>query len=333
VTSREIMKAVLTFSHPPRIGMTLPKPYPNDFLSGRRTPPGGEETPLPPVGGEFRRWRDRWGSVWATLHEKVNGEVIEGAIKDWSELDRYQPPDMGTQAEYAQAAKAFAADQEHFRLGGIPGFTFNVARYIRKLENYLCDLIVERNNVLRLNAIVRGELLKAIDRWGQAGADGIMFCEDWGTQDRLMISPQMWREVFKPEFKALAGRAHEHGMFVLMHSCGKMTAVIEDLIEVGINCLQFDQPTLHGIDYLAKTYGGRMTFWCPVDIQKTLQTKDERLIRAEAKMLVERLGGFGGGFIAGYYGGNQAIGLTPDVQDIACRAFVEFGNYKKGSRA
>jgi uroporphyrinogen-III decarboxylase len=179
----------------------------------------------------------------------------------------------------------------------------------------------------RLNAIVRGELLKAIDRWGEAGADAIMFCEDWGTQDRLMISPAMWREVFKPEFQALAGRAHEHGMFVLMHSCGKMTAVIEDLIEVGINCLQFDQPTLHGIDYLAKTFGGRMAFWCPVDIQKTLQTRDEKLIRAEAKMLVERLGGFGGGFVAGYYGSNEGIGLTPDVQDIACKAFVEYGDY------
>jgi hypothetical protein len=321
------MKAVLTFNHPTRIGMTLPEPYPNDFLWGKRTPPGGEETPLPPLAGEASRWRDRWGSIWATLDEKVRGEVIEGAILDWSELDRYKAPDLGTEAEYAEGAKAFAADKDHFRVGGIPGFTFNVARYIRKLENYLCDLVLERKNVDRLNAIVRAELLKSIDRWGAAGADAIMFCEDWGTQDRLMISPELWRDVFKPEFKALAGRAHEHGMFVIMHSCGKMTAVIEDLIEVGVNCLQFDQPTLHGIDFLAENFGGRMTFWCPVDIQKTLQTKNEKLIRAEAKLLVERLGGFHGGFIAGYYGSNYAIGLDPKVQDIACKAFVEYGSY------
>ena len=55
MTSREIMKAVLTFDHPPRIGMTLPEPYPNDLLHGRRRPPKGDETPLPPQGGEFRR--------------------------------------------------------------------------------------------------------------------------------------------------------------------------------------------------------------------------------------------------------------------------------------
>ena len=329
MTSREIMKAVLTFNHPPRIGMTLPSPYPNDLLSGHRKPAVPYDTPLEPQGGEAKRWRDAWGSIWATLHEWMGGEVVEPAIKDWSELDSYQPPDLGVQADYDEAANAFAADTDHFRVGGIPGFTFNVARYIRKLENYLCDLVLERPNIDRLNAMVRTELLKAIDCWAKAGADAIMFCEDWGTQDRLMISPAMWREVFKPEFRALAGRAHEHGMFVLMHSCGKMTAIIEDLIEVGVNCLQFDQPRLHGIEYLAEHYGGRMCFWCPVDIQRTLQTKDPRKIREEARLLIRKLGGFGGGFIAGYYGGNQAIGLTPDIQDIACRAFVRNGNYRK----
>ncbi|MBE3123943.1 MAG: hypothetical protein IMZ65_03995, partial [Planctomycetes bacterium] len=59
-----------------------------------------------------------------------------------------------------------------------------------------------------------------------------------------------------------------------------------------------------------------------------LQTRDPALIRAEARELVARLGGRGGGFIAGYYGSNQAIGLTPNVQDHACRAFVECGTYQ-----
>jgi hypothetical protein len=328
LTSREIIKAVLTFDHPPRIGMTLPAPYPNDFLSGRRSPAVPYDTPLPPQGSEAKRWRDPWGSIWATLDPKVGGEVMEAGIKDWAELDSYQPPNLGNPADYAKAAAEFAADKTHFRVGGIPGFTFNVARYIRKLENYLCDLIVERPNVDRLNAMVRKELLKTIDCWAAAGADAIMFCEDWGTQDRLMISPDLWREVFKPEFRALAGRAREHGLFVLMHSCGKMTAVIEDIIECGVHCLQFDSPHIHGIEHLADTYGGRITFWCPVDIQRTLQTRDPRKIRAEAKLMIERLGAFGGGFIAGHYGSEYAIGLTPDVQENASKAFVEFGSYK-----
>jgi len=221
------------------------------------------------------------------------------------------------------------ADQtEHFRVGGLPGFTFNVARKLRKLENYLCDLILEPQQVRRLNEIVRNELLKGIDRLAEAGADAIMFCEDWGTQDRLMIEPAMWREVFRPEFELLAGRARDHGLYVLMHSCGKTTDIIGDLIECGVACLQFDQPRLHGIETLGERFGGRIAFWCPVDIQTTLQSRDPEKIRQEARLLIDELGSRGGGFVAGYYGGNEAIGLTPDVQDIACKAFVEFGSYE-----
>ena len=324
MTQREIMHRVLTFNHPPRIGMVLPKPYPNDFVGGVRSVAGYKAPELSPQGNEVRRWKDEWGNTWATLTNFDKGEVIAGAITNWSQLDTYQPPDLGRAEDYAQAAKAFAANPDKFPVGHLPGFTFNVARYIRKLEHYLCDLMLDRGRIDRLHAIVRAELLKAIDRLADAGAAAVMFPEDWGTQDRLMVSPAMWREIFKPEFAALAGRCHERGMFVIMHSCGKMTDVIGDMIECGVNCFQFDQPRLHGIEFLAERFGGRATFFCPVDIQSTLQTRDSALIRADAKLMIEKLGR-NGGFIAGYYGSNQAIGLPPEVQDIACKAFVEFG--------
>jgi hypothetical protein len=113
-----------------------------------------------------------------------------------------------------------------------------------------------------------------------------------------------------------------------MHSCGKITAIIPDLIAAGIDLLQFDQPTLHGIDVLAQ-FKGRITFWCPVDIQKTLQSDDEAAIAAEAEEMIAKLGGPDGGFIAGYYGDNVAIGLDPHWQDVACRAFMRAGDYRQ----
>ena len=327
MTSREIFLSTITFQGPPRCAMVLPEPYPRDTIWGRRV--GKEQTNLPPQGNEYARWIDEWGNTWASLTSYDKGEVVQGAITDWSQLENYAAPDCSRKEEYAQAAATFAANPDKFHVGGMFGLTFNVARYLRKLEHYLCDLALEPEKIARLNALVRKQLLANIDGLAAAGADAIMFGEDWGTQDRLMISPAMWREVFRPEFEALCGRAHEHGLYVLMHSCGKMTEIIGDLIECGVNVFQFDQPRLHGIEYLAENFGGRASFWCPVDIQRTLQTRDPKLIREEAKLLVERLGGFGGGFIAGYYEGNQAIGLTPDVQDHACKAFMEFGQRRQ----
>ncbi|MFB3892473.1 MAG: uroporphyrinogen decarboxylase family protein [Phycisphaerae bacterium] len=325
MTPREIMKAVLRFEHPPRIGMVLPDPYPHDIVWGSRQRVGWKRTELEPRGNEHARWIDEWGNTWASLTDYDKGEVVQGAITDWSQLEGYRPPDCGRKEDYAKAAEVFAAAGDKFRVGGMFGLTFNVARYIRKLEHYLCDLALEPEKIARLNAMVRQQLLVTIDRLAEAGADAIMFGEDWGTQDRLMISPAMWRAVFRPEFEALCGRAHERGLFVFMHSCGKMTDIIGDLIACGVDLLQFDQPRLHGIELLGRQFGGKVTFWCPVDIQTTLQTRDPNLIREDARLLVEHLGSHGGGFVAGYYEGNQAIGLTPDVQDIACRAFVEFG--------
>jgi hypothetical protein len=322
MTSREIIQAVLEFDSPPRIGWQLDDDH-LDLAGGGRAKDHGRET-LEPRGREVRRWRDEWGVTWASLTEFDKGEVVEPAIADWDQLDSYQPPDLGRREDYDACREHFAADSEHFRVASLPGFTFNIARKLRRLDNYLCDLALEGDRIARLHEVVRSELIKAIDCLADAGADAIMFPEDWGTQDRLMISPEMWRDIFKPEFRALAGRAHERGMYVFMHSCGKMTAIIDDLIECGVNLLQFDQPRLHGIDHLADRFGGRVTFFCPVDIQRTLQTRDPDQIRAEARLLIDRLGR-GGGFIAGRYPSDASIGLDPSIQDIASAEFIRHG--------
>lgn len=322
MTSREIIRRVIGFDSPPRIGLALPEPYTNDLFSFSGSAAKDFVPPVHrPQGNEFRRWEDEWGIVWASLTDYDKGEVVDGAIAEWSQLDSYRPPDLGAKSRYEGMAGEFAAETEKFRIASLPGFVFNIARKIRKMDNYLCDLVLERKNVDRLNAMIREQLLAAIERTAEAGADAIMFPEDWGMQDRLMIDPAMWREIFKPEFVTLCKSAHDHSLAVFMHSCGKITDIIPDLIETGIDCLQFDQPRLHGIDTLAG-FAGDVTFWCPVDIQTTLQTRDAGKIRADAELMIRKLGR-GGGLIGGYYGGNQAIGLDPDVQDHACRAFVE----------
>lgn len=324
MTSREIIQRVLRHDHPPRIGLTLPAPYPDDLMFKNIAPPAGWVEPvLPSAPGEHRRWKDEWGSTWASLWDFIGGEVVEPAISDWSQLASYRAPDLGDPSRYRDMQIGFSGTDK-FRIGSLRGFVFATARYIRKLENYLGDLLLERENIDRLHAIVKVELFKAVDRLAQAGADAVMIYEDWGTQDRLMISPALWREMYKPDFVQLCRAVHDRGMFMFMHSCGKITDIIPDLVEVGIDCLQFDQPLVHGLDTLAR-FHDKVTFWSPVDIQRTLQTRDPAKIRADARAMIEKLGQ-GGGFIGGYYTGNAALGITPEVQDHACRAFMEFAD-------
>ncbi len=328
MTGREIFIGTLEFDHPPRIAMTLPEPHPYDAVHGDVAPDPGFKPPTFEVE-VGRQWMDEWGVTWRSLTSFDKGEVHRGALEDWHHLDDYRVPDLARPDRYDEAQRLFEQTPDTYRMGNLPGFVFNLARKLRRLDNYLCDLLAEPERIARLHAMIRERIGEMIDQWARVGADGVMFCEDWGTQDRLMVSPDLWRELFKPDFQLLCDRAHQQGMHVIMHSCGYIYDIVGDLVEVGIDCLQVDQPTLLGIDRLGEHFGGKVGFWCPVDIQRTLQTRDPEKIRAEAKLLIDRLGSYGGGFVAGRYGSDEALGLDPSVQDIADRAFVEYGTFEE----
>ena len=165
-----------------------------------------------------------------------------------------------------------------------------------------------------------------IRNYAAAGVDSVMFCEDWGTQTQTLVSPSLWFDEFFPRYTKLCGIAHECGMRVFMHSCGQIEAIVPGLMEAGIDLLQFDQHELHGIDNLAAHQeNGKVTFWCPVDIQKTLQTRDEAAIRNAAREMLDKLWHGRGGLVAGYYGDNVSIGLDPKWQDCACDEFLKRG--------
>lgn len=325
--SCEIVRRTLEFDGPERVAASFPEPYWHDVCHVHYDLVGFNPV-WRDVGNGWQEYGDEWGNTWARLDRTSKGEVTRGVLEDWAQLDDLRLPDLANPANFYRVRDACAdPSNDRYRIAGLPGFPFNIARYIRRLEAFLMDLLLEPERVAALLRRIEDLLAETIVQYARAGVDAVMFPEDWGTQNALMIHPDTWRQVFKPGFRRLCAVAHENGIKVFMHSCGKITAIIPDLIEAGIDLLQFDQPTLHGIDVLGR-FHGQITFWCPVDIQKTLQTQDEAAIAAEARALIETLGGPDGGFVAGYYGDNVAIGLDLHWQDVACRAFMRYGRYR-----
>ncbi len=328
MNSREIVLRTLDYTGPERVAASFPAPYWRDVRNTHYSLAG-----FRPEWQEVRPGRqeyvDEWGNTWARVDKTSKGEVSRGVLEDWGQMDRLVLPDLANPDNF-HGVRAFVndVDSQHFVIGGLPGFPFNIARKMRRLDNFLMDILLEPEKVAELLRRVEDLLADTLVQYASTGIDAVMFPEDWGTQESLMISPATWREVFKPGFARLCDVAHNHGLKVFMHSCGKITAIIPDLIEAGIDLLQFDQPRLHGIETLGQ-FHGQITFWCPVDIQKTLQSHDEELIRADAKAMIEALGGPEGGFVAGYYGDNSSIGLDLHWQDVACKAFMEYGDYRK----
>jgi uroporphyrinogen decarboxylase len=328
--SRALVKKVINFEDAPRIGFNLPSPWPCDVVhAGLGTAPDFDEGRR--TEGDIEYWLDEWGCTWRRLGGISKGEVFQGALADWDSLEDYVSPDYDLDSRYDEARRIFGHAEDLYRVGMLPGCAFNVSRKIRRLDNFLADCLLQPGMVTRLNDIVMEQIENAVRKFASIGADAVMITEDWGTQQSLLMAPETFRALFLPAFQRLCGVAAECGVDVWMHSCGNIWEIIDDLIGAGIKVLQFDQPSLYGIDRLAHAFGGRVTFECPVDIQRTLQSRDPDMIRDEARRLIDVLGARGGGFVATRYSDEPAIGLEPKWQDIACNAFVEFGSHKKAS--
>jgi len=329
MTSREIVQMSLAFAAPPRIPYGMSGGFPSDFGGvGRKPAPNRTQQPWVQRDG-YWDMIDEWGNIWRRLENITKGEVYRGIIEEsWDLLATYDFPKVDAPDLYERAAQGVKElhAEGRYVLGHVD-WPFAVARYMRRMEVFLADCAENADRVRDLLDRVADVIETEIHRFADIGVDGLMTGEDWGTQDRLLVSPPMFRRLFKPVFARLCGAAKSRNLSVWFHSCGFVRDVIEDWIEVGIDVCQFDQPELHGIDYLAEHFGGRMHFWSPVDIQTTLQTRDCARIEAAAREYIEKLAApFGGGFVAGFYGSNAALGLTPEYQETACRAFMRYGD-------
>lgn len=83
------------------------------------------------------------------------------------------------------------------------------------------------------------------------------------------------------------------------------------------------------MDYLREHLGGKICFCCVVDNQTTLVYGTEEEIRRETKTLIETLGSFNGGLIAGLVDACDVRALEIPEKNILIMydAFKEFGKY------
>lgn len=320
MTSREAITSNIECASDGRIGFNFTDGRKNDIV-GVGMDPGVETRKW--VEGDVEYFTDIWGNTWFRLkHMSAGGEIHKAALESWDDLENLEFPDLANPANYEAAREMGASDTDRFRVGWMP-WTFAVSRYLRKMEIYFTDLVLERERIDILHDRVTTLLEGVIDQYGQAGLDGIMFCEDLGIQDRLLMSPEMWRDIFRPLYERLTSCAHKYDMKVIQHSCGYNWELVDDLCEAGIDCLQFDQPAVYDRPALAeKLRKHGVGLFSPCDIQQVLPTGDRDLIERETAELVET---FRGGLIAKNYPDLHGIGVEPEWDMWAYDTFVRVG--------
>ena len=275
---------------------------------------------------ERRESVDEWGCVWRRTEADNMGQVKGHPLADWRALDHYRWPDPDDPAFYEGMEERFAGSDGKYVMTSIFMLLFERMHALHGFENTLTGLYLERQRIEMLaDRIVEFDLgiIRNISQRFPGRIHGLGFTDDWGTQLDLMIRPQLWTEFFKPRYKRIFDAAHAAGWHVWMHTCGKVNDIIGDLIEVGLDAINLQQPRALGIDEIGRRFRGRICFESLCDIQHTLPFKGAEEIREEAQLLLERWGTADGGFVLSDYGDGAAIGVELEKKQIMLEAFLE----------
>lgn len=316
MTPREVVRRAVRFQNPPRLPKVLPQPHGSDVAYTGMNP----NTDVRPRTG-----RDEWGALWDNVGVCNLGEVVEPALEDWADFDKLNVPDVREPRRWKDVPGARERAGDFFLMGG--GLSlYERAHFVRGLRNLWMDIRLEPDNLEKILDILVDQNLYVIEQYAKEGVDGYLFCDDWGLQDKLMIDPEDWRRFWKPRYARVWGAAREAGMLTFLHSCGHIASILDDMIEIGLDCIQMDQQENMGLEKLGSRFAGRIAFWNPVDIQQTMAhgTLDE--IRAYCRRMVRCLGRPEGGFMAKYYTDMKGAGHRAEAVEAMADEFMQISD-------
>ena len=214
-------------------------------------------------------YTDAWGCVWHVAEPGVIGEVKEYIIDDLSMVDKYQLPwELLDEADLSQVNR-YCSQSDKFILVGTQTRPFERMQFLRGTENLFMDLAYGDKNVYKLRNMLHEFYCREMEMWADTDVDGVSFLDDWGSQKSLLISPEMWREFYKPLYKDYCDILHSKGKYVFFHSDGNIQSIYPDLVEIGIDAVN-SQLFCMDMEQLGREYAGKITFWGEMDRQNIL---------------------------------------------------------------
>lgn len=175
------------------------------------------------------------------------------------------------------------------------------AMYLRGVENIMYDLALNQNIIEAIFERTVDFFLgynKRIFEQAKGKIDIFFMGDDFGTQDGMMMSLDMWRKLIKPGFIKFIDLAHSFNIKVMHHTCGSVYELIPEFIDCGLDILQSLQPGAKNMDMvkIKSEYGKYISFQGGIDIQHTMPFGSPDDVRKEVRNRSGILGN-GGGYI------------------------------------
>jgi uroporphyrinogen decarboxylase len=247
-------------------------------------------------------YTDSFGCVWKTVMDGLTGTVVGHPLEDWEAFAHYKMPDPNTSNglmnidwDKERERIRYAKEAGNVIYGGLRhGHTFLQLCDLRGYENVLIDMLEEEPNLLALIEQLEQFNMALVNRYIDMGCEIITYAEDLGMGSGPMLSPALFRRYIKPSYERLMKPARDKNIVIHMHSDGDIRALIDDLIDDGINVINL-QDLINGIDWIAERLAGKICVDLDIDRQQitTLGFPEQidRLIYDEVTKIGRKEGG------------------------------------------
>ncbi len=298
--------------------------------------PPSKWSPPPSEPGTFT---DLWGITWrqATYGdgcyywELARHPLAEATIEDLETYPWPDPLNPGFTAGLDDDARALYEGTDYAIMadGGFKSF-WELGYMLRGLEQMLMDVVLNPDFVsallaklLEINLAATGRFLDKVGPYIQV----MRTADDLATQKGPLMSPQTYRTLLKPVYKQyfdLIKSKTEAKLFY--HSCGNVTQLIDDLVEIGVDILNPVQVSAMGdTAELKARFGDKVVFWGGIDTQHVLPHGSVAEVEAEVRRCIRDLAPGGGYVVAAVHN------IQPDVppQNIIAMAEAtrKYGTY------
>jgi uroporphyrinogen decarboxylase len=276
--------------------------------------------------GGLDRDQSEWGFTWDRMDDTMGQPTapILSSLDDVSSLHIPDPHAAFRRRALPAMKSIYGEDRYYIASLVLSGFT--VISALRGFSDTLVDMFEDPIRFASFADIVFSFEEQLIIGLRDQGYQAVAFFDDWGMQDGLLISPDLWRRIFKPRYNKQFDLVHECGMDVYFHNCGYYYEIIQDFIDIGVDLLNISQPNLYNIEKLGADFGGKVCFVCPVSYQTTSISGTRNDIYQDVELLVKHLGCFNGGLI-GYIEEYGSMGMSEANYQACIDAFTDLGMY------
>ena len=262
-----------------------------------------------------QRFRDVFGVVWNRSVDKDIG-VVEGQVLPEPKLDGYTFPDPHDERFFADIPARAARYPDRFRVFQIGFSLYERAWAMRGMTELLMDFVLHPQFVHELFTAIADYNIAQVRKALTYEIDAVYFGDDWGQQTGLIFGPDYWHEFIRPQLVRMYGFVRDAGKVVMIHSCGKVDELFDDLVEIGLDCFNPFQPEVMDVFSLVPRYRGRLAFHGGLSTQRTLPYGSRADVIRETDALLAL--GAGGGYIF-----SPAHAVEGDVPMENMVAFIE----------